>query len=143
MNNIRRSPSSIRGIAAAGTITVLAGLGLGVGTAQAATVAKATSVVKSKPPTVTTVLVTEKEYSIVLSKKSFKAGKYLLKVTNQGRMAHDLVVSGPGVTRKATASLAAGKTGNLSVTLKHGTYELWCAMPGHKALGMDIKIKVS
>ena len=33
-------------------------------------------------------------------------------------------------------------TQNLTVTLKAGTYDLFCSVPGHKALGMDTHITV-
>jgi uncharacterized cupredoxin-like copper-binding protein len=29
------------------------------------------------------------------------------------------------------------------VTLKAGTYDIFCGVPGHKAEGMDVHIKVS
>ena len=38
---------------------------------------------------------------------------------------------------------SAQKTGTLTATLKAGTVELYCSVPGHKAAGMDLKIKVS
>ena len=36
-----------------------------------------------------------------------------------------------------------GESGQLTVTPQKGTYELWCSVPGHKELGMDLKIQVS
>ena len=44
------------------------------------------------------------------------------------------------------ASVAGGPyhlTATLTATLKPGTVELYCSVPGHKAAGMDVKIKVS
>ena len=38
--------------------------------------------------------------------------------------------------------IAGPGTQNLTVTLKTGTYDLFCSVPGHKALGMDTHITV-
>lgn len=91
----------------------------------------------------TTVTVTEKEFGIELSEKTFAAGAYTFKVTNQGKFPHNLVVKGPGVDSQASPTLQGGQSGDLSVTLQAGSYELWCSIDGHKAKGMDMTITVA
>lgn len=85
----------------------------------------------------------EKEYSITLSTMDFKAGTYTFEVQNQGTMPHDLAIQGPGLSQQTSPMVQPGQTAQLTVTLQPGTYELWCTVPGHKELGMDLKIQVT
>jgi plastocyanin len=86
--------------------------------------------------------VTEKDFSITVAGGStVKPGTYTFVVVNKGPSSHDLAVNGPGVADKATPISGPG-TQTLTVTLKKGTYDLFCSVPGHKALGMDTKLQV-
>ncbi|MFJ9907885.1 plastocyanin/azurin family copper-binding protein [Streptomyces sp. NPDC101152] len=89
------------------------------------------------------VTVTETEYSLKLSQNSFKPGTYTFTVDNAGKITHALEIEGPGMSDTKTKSLQSGATQPLTVTLKKGTYEMYCPVPGHKQLGMDTHIKVS
>jgi uncharacterized cupredoxin-like copper-binding protein len=90
-------------------------------------------------PAPQTVDVTENEFKITLATPTLKAGKVTFKIKNTGAIAHDLaIVGGP-----KSELIQAGKTGTLTATLKAGTVELYCTVPGHKAAGMDLKVKVS
>jgi uncharacterized cupredoxin-like copper-binding protein len=90
----------------------------------------------------TPVDVTLKDFSItVAAGTTFKAGTYTFVVTNQGPSSHDLTINGPGVSNQGTPTFGSG-TKNLTVTLSNGTYDLYCSVPGHKALGMDTHITV-
>ncbi len=91
----------------------------------------------------TTVTATETEFKIALSQSTFKPGTYTFTVVNKGKYPHNLTVAGPGVTSKASPTLQGGGSGALTVTLKAGSYELWCAVDSHKAEGMDMKITVA
>jgi uncharacterized cupredoxin-like copper-binding protein len=90
-----------------------------------------------------TVSVHESEYklspnTITLS----KAGTYVFKGVNDGTITHGLAVKGQGVDQKI-ASIAPGSSGTLKVTLsKAGTYEIYCPVDGHKALGMKGEVTV-
>jgi uncharacterized cupredoxin-like copper-binding protein len=95
----------------------------------------------SKPPQ--KVAVTESEFKIELPSQSLKAGAYEFDLENKGKIAHDLVVKGPGVNDEKTPVIDSGKTAVLKVDLKSGTYELYCSVPGHKQAGMDVKVTVS
>jgi len=86
--------------------------------------------------------VTEKDFSITVAGGStVKPGTYTFVVVNKGPSSHDLTINGPGVADKATPISGPG-TQTLTVTLKKGTYDLFCSVPGHKALGMDTKLQV-
>jgi plastocyanin len=87
--------------------------------------------------------VTLKDFSIgVASTGSLAPGTYTFHVTNNGPTSHNLTVNGPGVSDKATPTFAAGGTMDLTVTLKNGSYDLFCSVPGHKQLGMDTHLTV-
>ena len=86
--------------------------------------------------------VTEKDFSITVAGGStVKPGTYTFVVANKGPSSHNLTIDGPGVAGKATPTSGPG-TQTLTVTLKKGTYDLFCSVPGHKALGMDTKLHV-
>jgi uncharacterized cupredoxin-like copper-binding protein len=86
--------------------------------------------------------VTLKDFSITLAGGStVQPGTYTFVVTNQGPSDHNLTVNGPGVSDQATPTFGTG-TKDLTVSLKSGTYDLFCSVPGHKALGMDTKLTV-
>jgi uncharacterized cupredoxin-like copper-binding protein len=92
-------------------------------------------------PSAKTVKVAESEWKVVLP-KTLTTGKYTFEASNQGKFPHDLAIDGPGVKTK-TSEIAAGSSAKLTVTLKSGTYDFYCSLPGHKAAGMDQKVTVS
>jgi uncharacterized cupredoxin-like copper-binding protein len=89
------------------------------------------------------VAVTEKDFKIELRSTSLSPGAYEFDLKNDGPSQHDLVVNGPGVSNAKTPTIGGGSTATLKVTLKAGEYELYCSVPGHKQLGMDVKVKVA
>ena len=70
-----------------------------------------------------------------------KPGTYTFNVTNSGPSAHNLTIEGPGVDNQATPTFSSGAQ-SLTVTLKNGSYELFCSVPGHKEAGMDVDLTV-
>ena len=97
------------------------------------------------------VSVTAKEFTLVPSVRSVKAGKVTFTMKNLGKVAHEMVVL---KTNKAPGSLAGsgssasergslgeisgikpGKSGKLTLTLKAGKYVLFCNLPGHYKSG--------
>jgi plastocyanin len=86
--------------------------------------------------------VTEVDYKIRLPATSVERGAYTFELKNEGKDVHNLAIKGPGVSEQ-TPTIGPGKTAKLEVDLKPGTYELYCAVPGHKQLGMDVKLKVT
>lgn len=94
-------------------------------------------------PSGKTIDVTLKDFSIaVASTGSLAPGTYTFHVTNNGPTSHNLTINGPGMSDKATPTFAAGGSMDLTVTLKNGTYDLFCSVPGHKQLGMDSHLTV-
>jgi uncharacterized cupredoxin-like copper-binding protein len=83
------------------------------------------------------------DFRFELPTRTVSAGSYTFELKNVGKSQHDLVVDGPGVSDAKTPLIGPGKTAALKVTLKSGTYELYCSVPGHKELGMDVKLKVT
>jgi uncharacterized cupredoxin-like copper-binding protein len=90
-----------------------------------------------------TVDVTAKDFKFQLPNSSVSPGSYTFVLKNEGPSGHDLVVKGPGVKNTSTPVIGPGKTASLEVTLKSGSYELYCSVPGHKQLGMDLTLKVA
>ena len=90
-------------------------------------------------PQASTVDVTETEFKIALASAELKAGKITFDVTNGGAIPHDLAIEGVEQKTKEIPSKGSAK---LTVTLKPGTYELYCSIPGHKQAGMDLKVTV-
>ena len=72
-----------------------------------------------------------------------KAGKVTLRMTNptSAGMPHGIAVEGNGVDKDGP-TVAAGKVSTVTVTLKKGTYEYYCPVPGHKEAGMKGTLKV-
>jgi plastocyanin len=91
---------------------------------------------------VTTVTAKETEFHIALSVKTFSPGKYVFVAENKGTITHALEITGPGLKNATTADLAPGKSAKLKVTLKKGKYDVFCPVPGHKAMGMNANISV-
>jgi uncharacterized cupredoxin-like copper-binding protein len=87
----------------------------------------------------TTIRVTEREYKIALSATHAPAGPVRLEIKNTGKYAHELAISGAGVSKK-TPLIKPGKSAVLLVTLKQGAYSIWCPVPGHAARGMKAKL---
>jgi len=63
-----------------------------------------------------------------------------LAVTNTGAVPHNLEIEGADLITK---DLNGGEAEDLSVAkLKPGTYTMFCAIPGHRAMGMEAKLQV-
>jgi uncharacterized cupredoxin-like copper-binding protein len=82
-----------------------------------------------------TLTVGETEYKLNPSNPTAKAGAVTVTAKNDGTITHNLEVQGNGVEKK-TADLQPGSSGSLKLNLKPGTYQIYCAIPGHKQLGM-------
>lgn len=87
--------------------------------------------------------VTLKDFSITLAKTPSTPGTYTFDVTNQGPSSHNLTINGPGVDNQGTPTFSSGDgTKTLTVTLKKGTYDVFCSVPGHRAAGMNVVVKI-
>jgi plastocyanin len=133
---IRWAAARLAALAGGAVIVLAACSGGGSGSAPATTSGM------SGQPRGTAVTVTETEYALKLSRSSFTPGRYTFTADNAGHVTHALAVSGPGVPTAQTKVLSGGGTAELTVTLRTGSYELWCPVDGHKGLGMDTHIQV-
>jgi uncharacterized cupredoxin-like copper-binding protein len=93
----------------------------------------------SKP---SAVIAKETDFHIALSKSSFSAGKYTFEAVNKGQVTHSLEITGPGLSSPKTKNIQPGQKTDLTVNLKKGRYDVFCPVPGHKALGMNLNIVV-
>jgi len=73
-----------------------------------------------------------------------KAGKVTLDMANPGTsgLPHAIAVEGNGVDKDG-ATVQPGGSSKVTVTLKPGTYQFYCPVPGHKAAGMEGTLTVS
>jgi plastocyanin len=71
-----------------------------------------------------------------------KSGLVRFDLRNDGKVEHSLEVEGPGGESKLEPTLAPGESGSLKVRLEPGTYEWYCPVGNHKALGMRGEITV-
>ena len=95
-------------------------------------------------PTPQTVSFTETEFKIDTASTTLKAGDYIFMVQNAGKFPHDLHIATPDGSELAkTDLLQANTSGTVQVTLKAGTYTIWCAVDGHRARGMQGTLTVT
>ena len=93
---------------------------------------------------VRTIRVSLVDFKIELASGStLSRGKYTFRVSNGGKVPHNLTIDGPDVHDAHTPTFAPGRSAKLDVTLTGGTYDFYCSVPGHKDLGMDLKVHVS
>jgi uncharacterized cupredoxin-like copper-binding protein len=90
-----------------------------------------------------TIQVKETEYKLTPSSFSVaKPGTVSFEVTNGGKIDHALEVESNGVEEK-TDTISPGSSAKLTVDLsKAGTYEVYCPIDGHRAMGMEAKLVV-
>jgi uncharacterized cupredoxin-like copper-binding protein len=116
------------------------------GETSTATTAASTGATTTAPATTppssqaVTVPVSESEFKIVLPRIALKAGKITFDVKNVGKIPHDLAVKG---TSFKSSLIQPGGSTKLTATLKPGSYELYCTVPGHEAAGMKVNITVT
>jgi plastocyanin len=83
------------------------------------------------------------EWTIQLSEGTVPAGQVTFTVKNGGTIPHAFEVEGNGA-EKETPLIQPGASAALTLTLKPGTYEVYCPVgqDSHKKLGMDAHLKV-
>ncbi len=73
---------------------------------------------------------------------SISAGTTTFKVTNQGDAPHNFEIEGNGIEEKLESNLQPGQSGELTVDLQPGTYEVYCPVGNHDDLGMKLELTV-
>ena len=89
----------------------------------------------------TEVAVSGVEYAYVMPEPPTTAGTYTFVFTNDGGMAHDLVIE--GVDGAQTATINPGESDEFTVTLEAGDYVIYCSVGNHRAQGMELAFTVS
>jgi uncharacterized cupredoxin-like copper-binding protein len=117
--------------------------GTTAGTTAAVAPATSGSGSASSSETGNQVTVSLTEFHLTVSDQTLAAGTYTFAVTNSGTVTHALEITGPGVSGQHTGNLGPGQSANLTVTLKAGSYDVFCPIDGHKGLGMDLQLTVS
>jgi len=87
--------------------------------------------------------VTAKEFHLLLSRQTVKAGHILIELNNRGQDVHDLRLRRIGGTQ--TYELPATSSGArtaLEARLRSGRYRLWCSIADHRARGMSAVLRV-
>jgi len=124
---------TLRSTSAKIALIPLATIGVLAGSADAAAGASSSTTVKA----------VETDFHIALSKKTFGPGTYTFVAVNKGQTTHALEITGPGL-HASTADISPGQSAKLKVVFKSGgAYDVFCPIPGHKMLGMNVNLKVS
>jgi plastocyanin len=92
-------------------------------------------------------LVYAQEWSLWPSRETLQSGHVAVQLWNRGQDQHDLRIRAlrHGRMLGRTQGVAITNSGQISSatwSLPPGTYELYCAMPGHYALGMHTRLVV-
>lgn len=85
--------------------------------------------------------VAARENSYTLSTDKVRSGKFTIEIVNYGQDPHDLVVKIHSNTIQSVI-VPPGQRRQLVVKLRQGTYELYCSLGDHRALGMDTTLRV-
>src|SRR3989454_224396 len=83
-------------------------------------------------------------WKVALSASTVPAGTVTFTVTNAGTIPHAFEIEGHGI-EKQTEQIQPGSTATLTLTLKLGTYDVYCPVgeDSHKKLGMETHLKVA
>ncbi len=82
------------------------------------------------------------EWKVELSASTVPAGTVTFTVTNAGSIPHAFEIEGHGI-EKETDEIQPGSTATLTLTLKLGTYDVYCPVgeDSHKKLGMETHLR--
>ena len=69
------------------------------------------------------------------------AGSVTIELTNDSSVPHNVEVEGNGVEEESDT--VSGESTSLTVDLQPGTYDFYCAVPGHREAGMEGTLTVS
>jgi uncharacterized cupredoxin-like copper-binding protein len=88
--------------------------------------------------------VVAREFSLVLSQGQLKSGRAVIELANFGQDPHNLVLRrlGKQETLADTGVVLPGSRAELNISLKAGTYELYCSLDDHQTRGMDTLLSV-
>jgi hypothetical protein len=94
-------------------------------------------------PAPSRLLVESREFNLVLSRSSVKAGDAIVQLANRGEDPHDLRLRRVGGRGGGmVGETLPGEVGEWEGRLRKGRYRLWCTLEGHRALGMRAVLRV-
>ena len=108
--------------------------------APATTAPPATTATTPAAPTTASVKVNADpsgQLAFVQKSLTAPAGADVFVLTNDSSVPHNLEIEGNGVEAGPSATVSGGEKAELKVTLKPGTYQFFCAIPGHREAGME------
>ena len=90
------------------------------------------------------VAVTLTEFKITMARDTVPAGAVTFRIKNTGAITHAIFVMND-TFEKGSAEVPTGQEASFTVTLKPGTYEVYCPMSdeSHKKAGMTHKLIVT
>lgn len=89
----------------------------------------------NQPPPVVSIRLTE--YKVTPAEITLDAGTYSFTGLNRGGISHALELTGNGIdAHTKDFSYQPGHAESFSITLKPGTYQFFCPVDGHRAMGM-------
>jgi hypothetical protein len=95
------------------------------------------------PPALVHVQVTAVEFHFTLSRTTVPAGKIAFQFVNNGQDEHNLnVLSGGGSLEGTFPTTESHGMQQQTMTLKKGTFTLFCSLPEHEAKGMHSTLTV-
>lgn len=97
----------------------------------------------SSQDAVRSITATEDDFSISLGEQDLSAGSYEIEVVNNGSATHDLVVERDGEDVAFSETLAPGKSATVTVDLEAGEYVFYCSIGNHRAMGMEVTVRVA
>jgi uncharacterized cupredoxin-like copper-binding protein len=95
------------------------------------------------------------DYTVQPNTSSVPAGKVTFNATNAGQVPHELMIErmpikmdAPNQPNEDAAQgmiddMGPGASGSMTLNLKPGSYELFCNVPGHYAMGQHTMFKVT
>ena len=99
----------------------------------------------SASPAPSYVQVTEKEFTITLSRLKVHQGSAIVGLLNAGMDNHDLVIQSNAKGSKPIkfSQLSPGSHTSKTLKLAPGKYTLWCSIANHRQLGMVAPLTVT
>jgi hypothetical protein len=85
--------------------------------------------------------VSAREFHLVLSRASVKAGVVVIQLQNDGEDVHDLRVRRIGGVHLFRLT-SPGDRSELAIRIRPGRYTLWCSVADHAQLGMRAVLRV-
>ncbi len=82
------------------------------------------------------------QLAYVTKQATAPAGPLTIQSTNESSVPHDIAIEGNGVSEKGEV-VQGGGVSKFQVTLKPGTYQFYCSVPGHREAGMEGALKVN